>query len=174
MIFRMLRGELIDGVFYDMATPTFLHQKIAGEIYRQIANYILDQDGDCQPFVSLVDVQLDCDQWTIVQPDVGIICNNDKVKKWGIYGAPDFVVEIISPSTKGKDYTKKLYKYMEAGVREYWILDPYQQKLLVYFFESDCYPVLYGLDMPVPIEIHEGKLVIEFKNIRKWIEENEN
>ena len=166
------RVELIDGVFYDMASPTFLHQRIAGEIYRQIANFIMEKGGDCQPFVSPVDVQLDCDQWTMVQPDVGILCHNDKIKRWGVYGAPDFVVEIISSSTKMKDYTKKLFKYMDAGVREYWILDPYQQKLLVYFFESDSYPVIYGLDAPVPIGIYHGELEIEFKHINKWIAED--
>ena len=106
----------------------------------------------------------------MVQPDVGILCHNDKIKKWGVYGAPDFVVEIISPSTKRKDYTKKLVKYMEAGVREYWILDPYQQKLIVYFFESDAYPVIYGLDQPVPIGIYNGELVIQFEHIKKWVE----
>ena len=67
------RVELIDGVFYDMASPTFLHQRIGGEIHRQIANFIMDKGGDCEPFVAPVDVQLDCDEWTMVQPDVGII-----------------------------------------------------------------------------------------------------
>lgn len=163
------RVELIDGVFYDMASPTFLHQRIAGEIYRQIANYILEQGGDCQPFVSPVDVQLDCDEKTMVQPDVGILCHEDKIRKWGVYGAPDFVLEIISPSTKRKDCTKKLSKYMEAGVREYWILDSYQKKLIVYFFESELCPVIYGLDEPVPIGIYDGKLEIRFEHITKWI-----
>ncbi len=163
------RVELIDGVFYDMASPTFLHQRIAGEIYRQIANYILEQGGDCQPFVSPLDVQLDCDEKTMVQPDVGILCHEDKIRKWGVYGAPDFVLEIISPSTKRKDCTTKLSKYMEAGVREYWILDPYQKKLIVYFFESELCPVIYGLDEPVPIGIYDGKLEIKFEHITKWI-----
>lgn len=164
------RVELIDGVFYDMASPSFLHQKIAGEIYRQIANFILERGGACQPFVSPVDVQLDCDEKTMVQPDVGILCHDDKVKKWGVYGAPDYVLEIISPSTKRKDCTKKLAKYMEAGVREYWILDPYQQKLIVYFFESELCPVIYGLDEPVPIGIYDGALEIQLEHIKKWVE----
>ena len=160
------RVELIDGVFYDMASPTFLHQKIAGEIYRQIANFILERGGACQPFVSPVDVQLDCDEKTMVQPDVGILCHDDKIKKWGVYGAPDYVLEIISPSTKRKDCTKKLAKYMEAGVREYWILDPYQQKLIVYFFESELCPIIYGLDEPVPIGIYDGALEIQLEHIK--------
>ncbi len=164
------RVELIDGFFYDMVTPPFLHQRIAGEIYRQIANFIMERGGSCQPFVSPVDVQLDCDEKTMVQPDVGILCHEDKIKKWGVYGAPDFVLEIISPSTKRKDCTKKLSKYMDAGVREYWILDTYQQKLIVYFFESELCPVIYGLDEPVPIAIYDGALEIRFEHIKRWIE----
>lgn len=165
------RVELIDGYFYDMSSPTFLHQMIGGEIHRQIANYIMENGGSCRPFVSPVDVQLDCDQWTMLQPDVGILCDRDKIKKWGVYGSPDFLVEIISPSTKRKDYTKKLSKYMAAGVREYWIIDPYQRKLLVYFFESEVCPVIHGLDGKVPVGIYDGKLEIDFSNISKWIEE---
>lgn len=164
------RVELIDGYFYDMSSPTFLHQKIAGEIHRQIANFIMDNDGDCQPLVAPIDIQLDCDEKTMVQPDVSILCSEDKVRKWGVYGAPDFILEVVSPSTKRKDYTKKLSKYMNAGVREYWILDPYQQKLLVYFFESEFCPVIHGLDKPVPVGIYDGALEIKFEHILKWIE----
>ena len=166
------RVELIDGYFYEMLAPTFGHQTIGGEIYRQVANYIMDKGGSCRPFIAPVDVQLDCDERTMVQPDVGIVCDPDKIKRFGIYGAPDFLVEVISPSTKKKDYTKKLAKYMEAGVREYWILDPYQKRLLVYFFEGDVFPVIYGLDQPVPVGIYNGDLVIDFSNIAKWIEES--
>ena len=108
----------------------------------------------------------------MVQPDVGIICDPSKIKKFGIYGAPDFLVEVISPSTKRKDYTLKLSKYMNAGVREYWILDYAQRNLLVYFFESESCPVIYGLDQPVPVGIYHGELTIDFSNILKWIEED--
>ena len=124
--------------------------------------------------MSPIDVQLDCDEKTIVQPDVAILCQRDKMKRWGIYGAPDFVLEVISPSTRRKDYTKKLIKYMNAGVREYWILDTYQKNLLVYLFESEVCPVIYGLDQSVPVGIFNGELQIEFSNIVKWVEsENE-
>lgn len=164
------RVELIDGYFYDMSAPTFLHQRIGGEVHRQIANFIMDKGGDCQPLIAPIDIQLDCDEKTMVQPDVAILCHEDKVKKWGVYGAPDFVLEVISPSTKRKDYTKKLSKYMAAGVREYWILDPYQEKLLVYFFESEVCPVIHGMDHPVPVGIYNGELEIELTHIAKWIE----
>ena len=166
------RVELIDGYFYDMASPTYFHQMIAGEVYRQIANYIYEQNGLCQPLVSPIDVQLDCDEKTMVQPDVVILCDRDKAKKWGIFGSPDFVLEVISPATKKKDCMKKLGKYEKAGVREYWIVDPYQEVLLVYFFESESCPVIYGLNQSVPIGIYDGKLQIEFSRIAKWVEES--
>jgi Uma2 family endonuclease len=167
------RVELIDGRFYDMAAPTTIHQRITGEVYRQISNYILDRNGSCLPFVSPVDVQLDCDEHTMVQPDVAILCDENKLTKWGIYGAPDFVLEVISPSTKKKDYTLKAHKYAEAGVREYWILDPYQKKLLVYNFQDEIYPVIYGLEEEVPLCIYNGMLRIDFRNIAKWIQQYE-
>lgn len=168
------RVELIDGCFYDMAAPTFLHQKIAGEIYRQLANYVMDAGGDCQPLLSPVDIQLDCDDRTMVQPDVAVLCNDGKVRRWGVYGAPDFVLEIISPSSRKNDYTKKLAKYEAAGVREYWILDSYQRRLLVYYFEDEQFPFICGLDKPVSVNIYQGALEIDFTHILQWIENEKN
>lgn len=159
------RVELIDGCIYDMAAPTTFHQLIAGEVYRQISNYILDKGGSCTPFISPVDVQLDCDEKTMIQPDVVILCDADKLKAFGIYGAPDFVLEVTSKSTKTRDYGKKLAKYMEAGVREYWIVNPYQKMILVYDFTSEVYPVIYGLDADVPVAIYDGELTINISNL---------
>lgn len=164
------RVELIDGYFYDMAAPTPVHQLIAGEVYRQIANFIQGKGGDCIPFISPIDVQLDCDEKTMVQPDVVILCQKEKLKKWGIYGAPDFVLEVISPSTGRKDCIKKLYKYEKAGVREYWLLDPNQKKLLVYDFEGEAYPIICGLEKPVPVGIYQGELEIDFSGVVQWME----
>lgn len=165
------RVELIDGYFFEMLAPTVLHQRIGGEVYRQIANFIMDKGGDCQPLIAPVDIQLDCDEKTMVQPDVAIICHGDKTHRWGIYGAPDFVLEVISPSTKKKDYTKKLFKYMNAGVREYWIVDPYKKVVIVYEFEKEECPTIYGLDKAVPVGIYDGELKIHFDHIAKWIDE---
>lgn len=131
----------------------------------------MEQDGSCRPFIAPVDVQLDCGDRTMVQPDVGIVCDPDKIKRFGIYGAPDFLVEVISPSTKKRDFTLKLFKYMEAGVREYWILDFTHRRILVYYFESDVYPVIYGFDQSVPVNIYNGDLKIDFSNIAKWLDE---
>lgn len=165
------RVELMDGRFYVMEAPSYLHQKIAGEIYRQLANFIAEQGGNCEPMIAPVDVQLDCDEKTMVQPDIAILCDRDKVRKWGVYGAPNFVLEIISPSSRKKDCTKKVAKYADAGVREYWIVDPYQKRLVIYRFDSEEIPMICGLEEPVGIGIYEGELKIDFEKIRQWMEE---
>ena len=94
-----------------MAAPTTFHQLMAGELYRQIANFIVDQGGDCTPFISPVDVQLDNDEKTMIQPDVIIICDAEQIIRRNIVGAPDFVLEVISPGTKRRDHVIKLSKY---------------------------------------------------------------
>ena len=162
------RVELIDGVFYEMTAPATFHQLMAGELHRQISNFIIEQKGDCVPFISPVDVQLDNDDRTMVEPDVVIVCNPDQIIRRCILGAPDFVLEVISPSTKRKDYTIKLAKYQNAGVREYWLVDPYQKVVLVYFFEDETYPVIYPIDGDIPVNIYEGKLVLSFARIGEW------
>lgn len=165
------RVELIDGYFYDMAAPSTFHQLIGGEVYRQAANYIMEEGGECTPFISPVDVQLDRDEKTMVQPDVAIVCDPEQIIRRNIIGAPDFVLEVISPGTKRKDYTLKLSKYEKAGVREYWLVDPYQKIILTYFFEQEhlC-PVIYPIDADIPVNIYEGRLVIKFRHIAKWVE----
>lgn len=76
-------------------------------------------------------------------------------------GAPDFVLEVLSPATRSRDCVKKLDKYMEAGVREYWLVDIKQQKVIVYRFESEIYPVIYGWEQTIPVGIYDGKLIID-------------
>lgn len=165
------RVELIDGVFYDMSAPSFVHQRIGGEIYRQIANFIFENKRSCIPLMSPVDVRLDCDDKTMVQPDVIILCDKSKIMQWGIMGAPDFVAEVLSPSTKRKDCIKKLDKYMEAGVKEYWMIDPYKRKLIVYEFEKESYPTVYGLGGQVPLGLYEGKLLINMDLIGEMVQD---
>ena len=165
------RVELIDGVIYDMGAPRYVHQLIAGEIHRQIANYILDKDGRCRVYIAPADVQLDKDNRTMVQPDVFILCDPEKSDNLRMYGAPDFALEVISPSTKKKDFAIKTAKYMNAGVREYWILDPYQGVLLTYYFEEEDTPKIHGLDNPVPVRIYEGDLVIDLQHVVRYIQE---
>lgn len=167
------RVELIDGVFYDMSAPTFVHQGIAGELYRQIANFIRENKGECIARVSPVDVRLDCNDRTMVQPDIVIVCDKSKIKRWGIMGAPDFVVEVLSPSTGRKDRHKKLAKYLNAGVREYWLIDPDKKVLFAYNFEDEemITPMIRGLSGKVPVGIYEGRLEIDLDLVAEMIEE---
>ncbi len=164
------RVELIDGVIYDMAAPTPLHQLIAGAVYAGIRAFIRENGGDCIPFIAPADVQLDCDSRTMVQPDVFILCKRDKLKRFGIYGAPDFVLEILSDSTRKKDMTVKLAKYMEAGVREYWVIDPEKRLLIVYIGEEEGIPRLYPLQGDVGMDLYDGKLRIDLNEINDLID----
>lgn len=165
------RVELIDGVIYDMSAPTFVHQQISGEIYATIRNYISRKGGSCLPMYSPVDVRLDCDDRTMVQPDVLILCDKEKIRKWGIDGAPDFCLEIISESTGRKDYIKKLQKYTDAGVKEYWIIDPYRKLLVTYCWKDDYLPHMYPLEGKVGMALYDGELEIDLEQIVPLIQD---
>ena len=163
------RVELIDGVFYDMTAPTTIHQQIGLQLSRKIQNYIFSNHGSCVPFYSPIDVQLDRDDKTMVEPDVIVVCDRSKIIRRCIYGAPDFVAEVLSPSTKSRDLIIKLNKYMVAGVREYWIIDPDAETVTVYDFEHEKYPVHYTFADRVPVAIWDGSCVIDFMEIKDYI-----
>ena len=166
------RVELIDGVFYDMSSPRIVHQDISYVIHSAIADYIKKNKGKCKAFFAPVDVQLDCDDKTMVQPDVLVVCDRSKIKGFGIFGAPDFLVEILSKSTRKKDMTIKLYKYQQAGVREYWIVDPYKKCLIIYnFMDEDFVPEVLPLKGEAPVAIYDGKLRISLDEIAASIDE---
>lgn len=163
------RVELIDGVIYDMASPTSFHQLIAGLIYTKLLTHVLDKKGECLPIISPIDVQLDCDDRTMVQPDVVIVCDRDKVIDRCIFGAPDFVIEVLSKSSSRRDSVIKLNKYMAAGVREYWLIDPDRQKVLVYRFQKEEFPVIYGFDSQIPVGIWEDGFTIDFREVYEHV-----
>ena len=168
------RVELIDGVFYDMASPSSVHQLITGFIYKKLLDYIESNKGNCIPVISPMDVQLNMDNRNMLQPDVLVICSHDKIKDGRIYGAPDLAVEVLSRSTRKKDMHIKLYKYSTAGVREYWIVDTDAKSVIVYDLEHDAIPKIYGFNDEIPVLIWGGKCKIgigEFYNRYKdWIE----
>lgn len=164
-----IRVELIDGVIYTMAAPTSAHQLIAGFIYGKLLSHVLEKKGNCMPMISPLDVQIDCDDKTMVQPDVIIVCDRDKIINRCVYGAPDFVVEVLSKSSKRRDSVIKLHKYMSAGVREYWMIDPEQKKVIVYDFETEDYPTIYGFDTVLPVRIWNGECRIDFNEVYEHI-----
>ncbi len=163
------RVELIDGVFYDMAAPTLIHQAIGDRLQTRFNNYIRKKKGSCMAFTSPVDVQLDCDDKTIVQPDVLIICDLSKLRRERVYGAPELVVEVLSPSTSRKDRLLKLTKYKKAGVREYWIIDPDRKRVFVYEFEKGDGCRIYSFEDSVPVGIYDGDCAVNFSQIYEEI-----
>lgn len=159
------RVELIDGHFYDMAGPGTVHQILIAEIFFLISDYIRKNQGQCIPFVAPMDVQLDCDEYTMVQPDIFVLCDRKKLTKRCIAGAPDWVIEILSDSTRQKDAFLKLHKYQNAGVREYWMVEPTKERVIVYRFDEDVIPQIYGGDGEIPVGLYDGKLGISFEQI---------
>ena len=165
------RAELIDGVIYDMGAPTTVHQHVLGEVFYRFRAYVKENKGQCKVYAAPTDVQLDCDDRTMVQPDLMVLCDRKKLLRRCIFGAPDFVLEILSPSTRRKDITIKSGKYAAAGVREYWIIDPDREKILVFDFEHDDFPVIYTFDDQVPVKIWEDRFCINFPEIRDELRE---
>lgn len=159
------RVELIDGRFYNMAAPTTIHQFIGSELCSLFKDYIHTNNGSCVPFVAPTDVQLDCDNKTMVQPDVLVVCDRDKITRERIIGAPDLIVEIVSPSNSAMDVLVKMLKYKKAGVREYWIVFPDEKMVMVYTFTKSDEPKHFSFDDCIPVDIWDGKCIIDFKYI---------
>ena len=163
------RVELIDGVFYDMAAPTVEHQLLAGSVYAQLLAFIRSRKGKCIPLVSPVDVKLDEDNKTMVQPDVVVVCDREKITERVVLGGPDFVLEVVSPSSVTKDYIKKAAKYEAAGVREYWIVDPLTEKVIKYDLEEGSSPSIYPLAGKVSVSIVNNEIEIDFDEYKEFL-----
>lgn len=133
------RAELIDGKLYMMSAPTATHQRLVMALSNSIFNYIQNNTGDCEVFPSPFAVFLNDDRDIYVEPDISVICDRNKITEEGCKGAPDWIIEIVSFSSRPMDYNKKLFKYRTAGVREYWIVDPMKQQIMVYNFEYDTF-----------------------------------
>ncbi|MCI9440117.1 MAG: Uma2 family endonuclease [Ruminococcus sp.] len=158
-----IRAELIDGHLIYMDAPTTRHQGIIAELYFQISSYIRARKGPCKALFSPLDVRLDNDDKTMLQPDLIILCDEAKDDGKRIDGAPDFVAEVVSPSSVKKDYLIKLNKYWNANVREYWIIDPKKQTVSTYYFDADgdVNVTHYTFGEQVPVRIFED-LMIDF------------
>lgn len=150
------RAELIDGKFYDMAPPSRIHQEISGQIYKTITNYIDARRGSCKVYAAPFAVNLDADDRDWVEPDISVICDPNKLTDHGCSGAPDLIFEIVSPSSRRMDYNRKNTLYSDAGVREYWIVDPAKERVTVYHYEDDAAPVIYLFAQDIPVGIYPG------------------
>lgn len=134
------------------------------ELSNIIYNYIKSKKGTCQIFSAPFDVKLSDKPLTIVQPDIMVICNKDKLDGKRCNGAPDFIIEIVSPSNPADDYIRKLYYYNNAGVREYWIVDPRRKTVTFNYFEGNIVSVQYPFDSIIKVNIYDD-LLINFSEI---------
>lgn len=153
------QAEVINGKMYLLAAPSTDHQRLVGFFFLEIANYIRSHNGTCEVFPAPFDVFLETKKENgeqknhVVQPDLLVICDPDKITDHGCKGAPDLVIEITSPSTAGRDYLQKMNLYREAGVREYWIVDPDMETVGVYFFDRGYAPMEYTFTDYIPVNI---------------------
>lgn len=158
------RAELIDGELYLMAAPGRLHQELVHFLDRTIGNYIQRKNGSCKIYPAPFAVFLNANNEIYLEPDISIICDKSKLTNEGCKGAPDWIIEISSPSSRSMDYNKKLFKYRNAGVREYWIVDYERNLITVYHFEHDEMAD-YSFSDKVKAGIFED-LEIDFSEVR--------
>lgn len=150
------RAELIDGQMYDMAPPSTIHQKLVAQFTKTIGQYIDQHNGTCEVYPAPFAVFLSADDKNYVEPDVSVICDSNKIDGRGCNGAPDWIIEIVSPNSKQMDYGIKLFKYRTAGIREYWIINPLTQTATVYDFEHDEGTSQYSFDDEISVCIYKN------------------
>ena len=153
------RAELIYGQLYDMAPPSRIHQEIISAMNAVIYHYLKSRGGNCKVYPAPFAVNLDSRDANWVEPDLSVICGRNKLTDRGCSGAPDWIIEVTSPSTQSHDYLKKLWLYQKYGVREYWIINPTTKNVMVYDFEHGN-SASYSFDDPVPAAIYHSDLKI--------------
>jgi len=159
-----IRAELIDGnLVYNQAAPSTTHQIILSELHTAINNYVKSKGGSCRVFPAPFAVKLRKTKKTIVEPDISVICDRNKLTDKGCMGAPDWIIEIVSSGNPSHDYVLKLNLYADAGVREYWIVDPRKKQILVYYLEQKHFEVeMYTFQDKIKANIYED-LWIDFQ-----------
>lgn len=160
------RAEVFDGQIYYMSAPSQDHQAISTELITILNIYVKSKKGQCAVFHAPFDVCLSHSPLTIVQPDILVVCDKGKLDGKRCNGAPDFIIEIVSPSNPADDYIRKLYYYKNYGVREYWIIDPRRKSIVVNDFEHDVLNVPYTFDSVIKVNIYDD-LYIDFPDISR-------
>ncbi|GHU62182.1 hypothetical protein FACS189445_4950 [Spirochaetia bacterium] len=161
------RYELMDGAAYMMASPSVIHQRLSREFTRQFSNFLLGKP--CEVFAAPLDVRLfpreDHTDDTVVQPDLLVVCDKTKLSEGSCDGTPDLVIEIVSPSNTVQGLLKKFNYYLDAGVREYWVVNPDTQTVQVHVLEKGHFvSTIYKKDDSIPVSILPG-LGIDLKSI---------
>lgn len=150
------RAELIDGKLYAMTPPNRIHQELLMELSAAIHMYIKSKNGACKVYPAPFAVNLNADDKIWVEPDISVICDQNKLSDRGCKGAPDWIIEIVSPSSSRTDYAIKLFKYRTAGVQEYWIVNPMKKVIQTYIFDGDEDSELYSFDDEIPVYIFDS------------------
>lgn len=160
------RWELIDGVPYNMTpAPTPKHQEILGELFRILANWL--KGNRCRAYMAPFDVRLagseipDSVIDKVVQPDISVVCDPQKIDDRGCLGTPDMIIEILSPSTFKKDLGIKLALYESSRVKEYWVVHPLDETVMVFRLQNGQYgkPKVYSVPDEIPVELFEDFII---------------
>ena len=150
-----IRAEVFQGILYNMASPSQVHQDISRELLYALTDYIKKKNGSCKAYAAPFDVVLNHRPLTVVQPDLMVICDKNKLDGKRCNGAPDFIIEIVSPGNASDDYIKKLYYYQNHGVREYWIVNPITKIVQTYCFEGEDDSCQHTFDDPIQTHIFD-------------------
>ena len=160
------RAELIDGRLYAMAPTSRIHQELVSGFHYTLRTHISNSNGSCRVYPAPFAVNLDADNKNWVEPDISVICDPDKLTDRGCSGAPDLIVEIVSPSSQWHDCMRKLLLYQRSNIREYWIVNPITEITMVYDFSHNTFNV-YPFPDPVPAGIFEQQLMIRISELLK-------
>ena len=161
------RTEVIDGEIITMEAPLFVHQDAVAEFLIQTKSFIQENKGMCKAMISPLAVQpIKEDKKNVVQPDFLVVCDSEKLEDGRhVIGAPDWIVEVLSPSTRKTDMVKKRDLYKAAGVREYWMVDLEGECVILYEFEKTDNPSIRQMDKPIPVGIYDGELEIDLSGL---------
>ncbi|WP_051207576.1 Uma2 family endonuclease [Butyrivibrio sp. AE3006] len=168
-----IRVELIDGEFFEVPRRGALHQDIASYLHVVIGRYIFEQRLDVKLYEASVSVMVACDDYNMVEPDLMIVSDKSMVGGVEIYGAPDYIIEIVSDVTRERDLKSKVKLYHDSGVKEYWAIDPLAGNLYKYLFiEGTDKPEVLNFEGSVPVSIFDGRLSVDLSGIRDIVEEH--
>ncbi|GHV57970.1 hypothetical protein FACS1894182_08330 [Bacteroidia bacterium] len=161
-----VRREIINGIVYVLSAPTRFHSGLSANIFGKLWSFVKKRKGKCKVYHAPFDVRFpkngetaDEQIYTVVQPDICVICDPEKLDEAGCIGAPDLIVEVQSPSTAKRDLNEKFFLYEEAGVREYWVVFPQQKGLTVFQLQENGQfdeGKAYELKGKVPVSIFKG------------------
>ena len=166
-----VRAELYNGELVMMAQPLMVHSRLVSKLHTKFDLFIHMNGGSCEVFENTA-LMIEDDERNYFVPDLMVVCG-DNYTKWGVINTADLIIEVVSDSSKTHDYKDKLSKYLEMGVREYWILDPIKKVVVTYYEGEDYMPCIYPLNNvaeDIPVKIYEGKLAISVTELAEIIE----